>query len=99
MDVPWGDPLSVYFPIFAWLKTKRKVVEPTKPQFYKRFIDDIINEQYKDQPDELFQASNSNHPKIKYTIEADPDKFLNTKIIQENGIGTTELTGKIENYQ
>ena len=24
-------------------KTERKVDEPTKPQFYKRFVDDMIN--------------------------------------------------------
>ena len=76
------------------IKTERKVFEPTKPQFYKRFVDNIINKQYKDQPDYLFQALNSNHPKIKYTTEVDPDKFLDTKIIQENGIMTTEINQK-----
>ena len=75
-------------------KTERKVVEPTKPKFYKRFADDIVNKRYKDQQDNLFQALSSNHPKIKYTIEADPDKFLDTKIIQENGIVTTEVNRK-----
>ena len=73
-------PLSVIFSDIYMTKTERKVVEPTKPQFYKRFVDDIINKRYKDQADNLFQALNSNHPKIKYTIE-DPDKFLDMKII------------------
>ena len=66
----------------------------TKPQFYKTFVDDIINKRYQDQPDNLFQALNSNYPKIKYTIEVDPDKFLDTKIIQKNGIVTTEVNRK-----
>ena len=62
---------SVIFSDIYMTKTERIVVEPTKPQFYNRFVDDIINKRYKDQPDNLFQALNSSHPKIKYTIEAD----------------------------
>ena len=71
-------------------KTERKVVEQTKPQIYKRFIENIIN-----QPGNLFQALDSNHPKIKYTIEVDLDKFLDTKIILEIGIVTTEANQKV----
>ena len=89
-----GGPLSVIFSDIYMTKTERKVFEPTKPQFCKRFVDDIINKRYKDQPDNLFQALNSNHPKIKYTIEVDPDKFLDTKIIQKNGFVTTEVNRK-----
>ena len=37
-----GGPLSVKFFNICMTKTKRKVVEPTKPQVYKRFVDDII---------------------------------------------------------
>ena len=82
--------------IFQYLHTNtgRKVVEPTKPQFSYRFVDDIINKRWKYQPDNLFEALNSKHPKIKYTIEADLDKFLDMKISQENGIVTTEVNRK-----
>ena len=48
-----GGPLSVIFSDIYITKTEGKVVEPTKPQFYKRFVDDIINKRYKDQPDNL----------------------------------------------
>ena len=64
-----GGPLSVIFSDIYMTKTERKVVEPTKSKFYKRFVDDIINKRYKDQPDNPFQTLNSNHPKIKYIIE------------------------------
>ena len=37
---------------------------------------------------------NSNHPNIKYTIERDPAKLLDTKIFQENGIMSTEVNRK-----
>ena len=62
-------------------------------QFYKRLVDDIIEKWHKDQPDNLFQALSSNHPKIKYPIKS-PDKFLDTKIIQKTGIATTEVSRK-----
>ena len=75
-------------------KTETKVVELTKQQFYERFVDDILNKRYNDQPNNLFQALNSNHRKIKYTIEVDPDKFLDTKRIEKNGIVTTEINRK-----
>ena len=74
-------------------KTERKLVEPSKPQFYKRLVDDIIEKGHKDQPDNLFQALSSNHPKIKYPIKS-PEKFLDTKIIQKTGIATTEVSRK-----
>ena len=70
------------------------MVKQTKPQFYKRFADDIINKRYEDQSDNLFQELYSNHSKIKYTIEVNPDKFLDTKIIQKNGVVTTEVNWK-----
>ena len=89
-----GGPLSAIFSDIYMTKTEKKVVEQTKRQFYKRFVDDIINKRYKDQPDNLFQTLNSNHPKIKCIIEVDPHKFLDTKIIQENGIATTEVNKK-----
>ena len=85
-----GGPQSVIFTEIYMTRTDRKVVEPTKPQFCKRFVDDIIKKRYKDQLDNLFKALNSNRPKIKYTIAEDLDKFLETKIIQENSIVMTE---------
>ena len=56
---------------------------PTKPQFYNRFADDIINKRCKDRPDIFFQVLNSNHPMIKCTIVVNPDNFLDAKIIQK----------------
>ena len=87
-------PLYVIFSDIYMTKTERKVVEPAKPEFCKRPVDDIINKQYKQQADNLFEALNSNHPKIKYTIEVNLDKFLYTKIIQKNGIVTIKVNRK-----
>ena len=78
-----GEPLSVIFSDIYMTKTEIRLVDPTNPQFYKRFVDNIRNKRYKVQPYNLFQAVNSNHPKIKHTIEVDPDKFHDTKIRPE----------------
>ena len=42
-----GGPLSVILSNIYMTRTERKVVEPTKLHFYKRFVDDIINKRYK----------------------------------------------------
>ena len=75
-----GEPLSVIFSDIYMTKTEREVVNPSKPKFYKRFVDEIINKRNKSQPDDLFQKfSNSHHPNIKYTVEVKPEIFLDTK--------------------
>ena len=78
-----GGPLSVIFSDIYMTKTERKVVEPTKSEFYKRFVDDIINKRYKNQPDNPFQALNSNHPKIKHITEVNLE-FTKEFIIDKN---------------
>ena len=80
------------------IKTESKVFEPTKPRFYRTIFDDITNKRHEDLPDNLFQALNSNHPKIKYTIEKNPNKSLDTKIIQNKGIVTAELNWRDRNF-
>ena len=49
-----GGPLSVIFSDIYMTKTEREVASPSKPKFYKRFVDDIINTRNKNQPDDLF---------------------------------------------
>ena len=79
----YDEPFSVTFSDIYLTKTERKVVEPTKPQFYKIFVD-ILNKRYEEQPDNLiFQALNRNHAKTKYTTD---NKLFGYKIIQNNGI-------------
>ena len=72
-------------------KTEREVVNPSKPKFYKRFMDDIINRRNKNEPDDLFQKLNNNHPSMKYTVEVKPEIFLDTKIVYSNDVITTEV--------
>ena len=61
MVARWVDPFLLYFQIYM-TKTELKFVNPSKPKFYKRFVDDIIDRRNKNQPDDLFQKLNSNQP-------------------------------------
>ena len=84
-----GGPLSVIISDIFMTKLEKKVVSPYKPAFYKRYVDDIITRRKKDQPDELLSKLMSFHPKIKFTVEVNPEKFLDTKLIFDSN-GTCE---------
>ena len=48
--------LLLYFHIYIYMtKTERDIVNPSKPKFYKRFVDDIINRRNKNEPGDLLQ--------------------------------------------
>ena len=71
------------------------MVKTEKPAFYKRFVDDVITRRKKNQLDELFSKLNSFHPKIKFTVEVNPQKFLDTKLILNNdGVCETRVFRK-----
>ena len=85
-----GGPLSVILADIHMVRTENEVVKPMKPSFYKRFVDDVYNKRNKSQQDALFEALNNFHPNKKLTIEVNPVKFLDTKIILNNeGVVTT----------
>ena len=69
------------------------VVIPHKPIFYKRYVDDIRNRRKKNEG-LLFKKLNSYHSKIKWTIEINPTKFLDTEIIILNDEVVTSVHRK-----
>ena len=75
-------------------RTENDVVRPEKPLFYRRFVDDIINRRKKNEHDINFENLNKHYPKINLTIEVNPCKFLDTKIINNKGNITTEAFRK-----
>ena len=79
-----GGPLSVIISNIFMTKLEKTVVMPEKPAFYKRFVDDVITRRKKNQLDELFSKLNSFHPKIKFTVEVNPQKFLDIRLILNN---------------
>ena len=56
-----GGPLSVTFSDISMIKMENDIVIPTKPLFYRRYVDDICNRRKKNIDDSLFKALNSYH--------------------------------------
>ena len=79
-------------------KTEEDVVLPAKPIFDKSFVDDTYIRRKKNDNDELFQKINSYHLSIKLTLEENPRKFLDTKIIRDNNIFSTEAFTKLTKF-
>ena len=78
-------PLSVTFSDIYMVKMENDVVIPSKPIFYRRFVDDIYSRR-KLGDNVLFDRLNSYHPNIKLTIEVNASKFLDTKLTNISGI-------------
>ena len=80
-----GGPLSVTFSDIYMVKMENDVVVPSKPIFYRRYVDDIYSRRKKGE-NVLFDRLNDYHPNIKLTIELNPCKFLDTKLTYINGV-------------
>ena len=52
---------------------------PTKPIFYKRYVDDTCVRRRKNDADKLFEELNSYNENIKLTVEVNPTKLKTEK--------------------
>ena len=93
---PMGGPISVVLSDIYVCKMEEDIVAPSKPLFYKRYVDDTYVIRKKNETDELYNALNSYHQNIKLTLELNPTKFLDTKIIRSNGKITTQVYNKMK---
>ena len=66
--------------------------------FYKRDEDDTYVKRKCNEAGTLFDALNSYHPNIKFTLEQNPKKFLDTQIIKENNQIKTQIFVKKSMY-
>ena len=89
-----GGPLSVTFSDIYMTKMERDVVHPFNPIFYRRYVDDIYKRQKMNKKDDLYEALNKYHKNIKLTVEKSPSKFLDTRLLINNGIYETQVYRK-----
>ena len=89
-----GGPLSVIFSNIFMTKLENDVVLPLKPSFYKRYVDDVFNRRKKNMPDVLLQRMMEYHPRINFTVEENPKKFLDTEILISGTICQTRVYRK-----
>ena len=64
---PMGGPISVVLSDIYVCKMEEDIVAPSKPLFYKRYVDDTYVRRKKNETDELYNALNSYHQNIKLT--------------------------------
>ena len=81
--------LSVILADIYMVRTEIEVLKPMNPPFYKRFVDYIYSRRNKSQQDVLFESLNNFHTSIKLTIEVNPEKLLDTKILLNNELVVT----------
>ena len=89
-----GESLSVTLADIHMIRTEKDIVTPLQPIFYKRFVDDIYNRRKKGVHDNLYERSDDYHPNIKLTKEINPNKFLDTEIIDNKGATDTKAYRK-----
>ena len=89
-----GGPLSVTFSDIYATKMERDVVRPFNLIFYCRYVDDIHNRRKINKKDDLYEALNRYHKNIKLTVEKSPSKFLDTRLLINNGIYETQVYRK-----
>ena len=78
-----------------FVKMEFDIVKPLKPKPYKPYVDNIFSKQINNQPDKLFEKLNNYHPNIKLTIEVNPSKSVDVKIMIKNGIIETCCSKRI----
>ena len=61
-------------------------------------MDDTYVKRKRNKSDTLFNALNSYHPNIKFTLEQNPKRFLNSQIIKENNEIKTQVFVKKSMY-
>ena len=76
-----GDPTSVVFLDIYVARVEEAIVVTMKPHFYERYVDDTYIRRKKTESDSLFEKLNPYHLNRKLTIEKNPTKFIDTKII------------------
>ena len=91
---PMGGPISAALLDIHVCKMEEDIVTPSKPLFYKRYVDDTYVKRKKNETYELSNVLNLYHQNIKLTLELDPTKFLDTEIIRSNGKITTQVHNK-----
>ena len=90
-----GATLSVTLADVHMIRTEKDIVTLLKPIFYKRFVDSIYNRRKKVIHDKLYEKLNNYPPNIKLTVEINPNKFLDTEIIENEGAIETKMYRKI----
>jgi hypothetical protein len=87
-----GSPLSVDISGVFMTKMEKEIVYPEDPILFKRYVDDVYRRKKKQDEDTLLPKLNSYHPKIKFTVEKNLNKFLDSKLELVDGKYKTSVS-------
>ena len=73
-----GNPLSPVLANIFMCKLENDIIPLHTPKVYKRYVDDCFSTRKKNQPDHLLESLNSYHDNIVFTVEENPNHFLDT---------------------
>jgi len=73
-----GNPLSPTLANIFICKLEEDVVTPHNFPFYDWYVDDCFTKRKTNAPNNLLEKLNNYHPIIKFTVEENPDHFLDT---------------------
>ncbi|XP_068697638.1 uncharacterized protein [Montipora foliosa] len=95
-----GNPLSPVLANIFMAKLEADVIRPLDPPFYDRYVDDCFSKKKKNEPDALFERLNRYHPNIVFTVEENPDHFLDTAFSYTNKFNCSvfKKPGKLPTY-
>ena len=93
-----GNPLSPVLANIFMAKLEADVVRPFNPPFYNRYVDDCFSKKKKSEPDALFERLNRYYPNIGFTVEENPDHFLDTAFSYTNKFNCSEKPGKLPTH-
>ena len=91
---PMGGSISVVFSNIFMCKMEIDVIVPSKPIFYKPYVNDTNMRIKKNDVDKLFEKRNSYIENRKLTLEVNPTKSLDTELVRENGEITMQVFSK-----
>ena len=80
-----SGPLPVTFSNIYLIKLEIGKLRPTKPLFYKHFVDDVINSSKKNAPNSLLPSLIYYNPNINFTVEVNLSKFFYSNVKTVNG--------------
>lgn len=72
-------------------KCIREVVIPRNPTFFKLYVDDGFSRQKQETHTEFLGALNSFNPKLKFTVENEPTRFLDSEFVKDDENRTFSL--------
>ena len=73
---PMGGPISVVISDIFMCKMEEDGVKLLKSIFHKRYVDNMYVKRKRNESDTLFDALNSYHPNIMFTVERNPKRFF-----------------------